>query len=160
MQLRILKLSKISLEKLYMKRLLLGAMFLIGVFAYSNAQQLHAERANAEIRNDVGTVTTDGENVPTELKQGFPIFVPNAFTPNNDGINDFFYIPSDNLSDFRFNVFDRWGNEVFATQNQRFRWDGTVDSRKVPEGVYVYVLEARTNEGQHVKRSGTISIMR
>jgi gliding motility-associated-like protein len=89
-----------------------------------------------------------------------PVFIPNAFTPNGDGVNDVFYIPEANLSSFQFTVFDRWGNQVYQTNNPNFRWDGQSKGRGVPTGIYVFVLDAKNSKNARVKRSGTISVVR
>ena len=98
-----------------------------------------------------------GENVITE---DAPVFIPNAFTPNSDGVNDVFYIPDAGLVKFEFSVFDRWGNRVFRTKKANFRWNGSSKGRAVPTGIYVFVLTAATANNTPVKRSGTISVVR
>lgn len=67
--------------------------------------------------------------------------VPNVFTPNNDGVNDYFMIPkSYNVSSF--NVINRWGNMVFSWQSGEKKWDGRdMSNNEVSEGVYFYILE-------------------
>jgi gliding motility-associated-like protein len=87
-------------------------------------------------------------------------YIPNAFTPNQDGINDEFYITNANFPKFTLTVFDRWGNRVYATNDGNFRWDGTQDGDAVASGTYVYVMEAVSPRGKALKRSGTISIVR
>lgn len=105
-----------------------------------------------------GNVHADGvEAVTTE---DAPVFIPNAFTPNDDGVNDFFYIPDANLVKFDFQVFDRWGNQVYHTRKANFRWDGRSKGRAIPTGIYVFVLDATTVKNTPVKRSGTISVVR
>lgn len=89
-----------------------------------------------------------------------PIFIPNAFTPNDDGVNDVFYIPDANLSNFEFTVFDRWGNQTYQTVNPNFRWNGESKGRGVPEGTYVYLLVATNSKGATIKRSGHITVVR
>ncbi|MEM0998384.1 MAG: gliding motility-associated C-terminal domain-containing protein [Bacteroidota bacterium] len=96
----------------------------------------------------------------TTAKENGSVFIPNAFTPNGDGVNDYFYIPEANLTSFNFSVFDRWGNEVFKTNNANFRWDGRSKGNGVPSGIYVFVLDARNTNNDRVKRSGTISVVR
>ena len=95
-------------------------------------------------------------NVPSPGR----IFIPNAFTPNNDGVNDTYYIISQELNNFTFAVYDRWGNQVFQTNSSNFRWNGERSGTQMPEGTYVYILQAITNEGDTVKRSGQISLVR
>lgn len=74
---------------------------------------------------------------------------PNVFTPNNDGVNDFFYIEPFNNENIEFKVFDRWGLLVFSSDNYErcnpetgeFCWDGNdVNGNKVISGVYPYIV--------------------
>lgn len=87
-------------------------------------------------------------------------FIPNAFTPNDDGVNDVFYIPDANFFRFEIAVYDRWGNRVFFSDSPSFRWNGESAGKQVPSGVYVYVLSASSQRKADIKRSGTITIVR
>ena len=105
-----------------------------------------------------GGFHADGsEHVATE---DAPVFIPNAFTPNDDGVNDVFYIPDANLTKFDFSFFDRWGNRVYHTNKSDFRWNGSAKGRTIPTGIYVFVLDAATANNTPVKRSGTITVVR
>ncbi|MFN6116606.1 MAG: gliding motility-associated C-terminal domain-containing protein, partial [Flavobacteriales bacterium] len=71
------------------------------------------------------------------------LFVPNAFSPNGDGVNDRFIPnapPQDNRALLR--IFNRWGEEVFTATDLANGWDGTSGGVAVPDGVYVYLLRA------------------
>lgn len=89
-----------------------------------------------------------------------PLFIPNAFTPNDDGVNDEFYIPNSRLTNFEFAVFDRWGNEVYRTYNPSFRWNGERNGSDLPSGTYVFLLTATDQNGKQVKRTGPINMVR
>lgn len=145
-----------------MKQILLLMIFLGGVFTLTQAQSWSYSTAPGGVKQQETTTegNLSGEVVSHDVKEGVPLFVPNAFTPNGDGINDVFYIPNAVLNNFTFAVFDRWGNEVYRTQTSSFQWNGNMGNRQAPEGVYVYVLEGTTPDGRKVKRSGTVSIMR
>lgn len=100
------------------------------------------------------------ENIGAVAGEATPVYIPNAFTPNGDGVNDEYYIPDAGLNKFSFSVFDRWGNKVYATQSANFRWGGEVGGRTLPEGTYVYVLNAVDSKGIAIKRSGPLTIVR
>ena len=100
------------------------------------------------------------ENVGAVNSEATPVYIPNAFTPNGDGVNDEYYIPDANLQQFNFSVFDRWGNKVYTTQAPNFRWTGEAGGRSLPEGTYVYVLSAMDSKGNPIKRSGPVTIVR
>lgn len=90
------------------------------------------------------------------------IAVPNAFTPNGDGINDFL-APNNALkaANMRFSVFNRWGQRVFSTANWQEKWDGKRNGSPQETGVYVWFLDYTNKEtGQHVFQKGTTLLMR
>jgi gliding motility-associated-like protein len=68
------------------------------------------------------------------------LFIPNVFSPNEDGINDNFWVEYTGDQPYNIIIFDRWGKEVFASRNKQQRWDGTMEGKKLPEGVYYYKL--------------------
>lgn len=68
------------------------------------------------------------------------LFIPNVFSPNDDGINDRFWVEYTGDQPFNINVFDRWGVQVFTTKNKQQKWDGTTDKGQLPEGIYYYKL--------------------
>ena len=80
------------------------------------------------------------------INQDCDIIVYNGFTPNGDGLNDFWII--DNIEKFPNNkvyVFNRWGNKIFQTteyNNTNNVWDGKLNGQLVPSGTYFYVIES------------------
>jgi gliding motility-associated-like protein len=86
---------------------------------------------------------------------------PNVFTPNGDGINDFFEAELRGLTNVEVVVFDRWGRKVFSANRADFRWDGTDNGNPMPIGVYVYLISAtRIDTGQDWKLTGSVSLVR
>ncbi|MEO1449895.1 MAG: gliding motility-associated C-terminal domain-containing protein, partial [Bacteroidota bacterium] len=88
------------------------------------------------------------------------LFIPNAFTPNADGINDRFTVRGNFVRDFTLQVFNRWGQLIFTSESVENGWDGRVNGRPAPEGVYVYRLQIRGFEDQFFERGGTITLYR
>lgn len=79
---------------------------------------------------------------------------PNVFTPNGDGKNDFFQLGIVNdscFTGFRLKIYNRWGQEVFESTDAQFKWNGTTKDKKLPEGVYYYVmsLNLRNKKYEH-----------
>ena len=88
-------------------------------------------------------------------------FVPNAFTPNIDGRNDTFKPIAAGIAVFKyFRIYNRWGQLVFATNQPGKGWDGTLNGREQPLGVYVWVAEAVTYTGVNIKDKGTVALIR
>ncbi len=85
----------------------------------------------------------------------------NVFTPNDDGINDMFFLP-ENLEWFnQLLIINRWGNQV-ATLTKPFQWDGTSNNDEMPEGVYFYMLipNKECESKKNTKYQGMIHLMR
>ena len=109
----------------------------------------------------------DGNGCPAsldrlvEVTKLVKIFPPSAFTPNSDGHNDLWYIPSTGLLQLSTRIFDRWGKLLFSSENPDFQWNGkTSDGRDAPEGVYSFHLKAVDAEGQAFEMSGTVTLIR
>jgi len=98
------------------------------------------------------------------VKQDCYIDIPNAFTPNGDGVNDYFLprpLLAKGLATFKMMIYNRWGQVIFETENIAGRgWDGKVNDVDQPEGVFIYTLEATFIDGQIEKRQGNITLMR
>lgn len=90
------------------------------------------------------------------------IFIPNAFTPNQDDINEFFKITGlESLKSFKISVFDRWGIELFTNENNpNLFWDGTKNGKPVTEGVYVYYARFTKPNGVEFIRTGSVTLLR
>ena len=79
--------------------------------------------------------------VVPETQEDF-VYIPNCFTPNNDGLNDFFeYTGSDYCHQFELYIFNRWGELIFKSENVNDNWDGRYKGELVPSDVYVYLLK-------------------
>lgn len=93
---------------------------------------------------------------------GPKLFIPNAFTPNNDGNNDVFTIGINNIEQGEMAIYSQWGELIFQSGNLADGWDGRVrdTGRLAPEGVYVYRIVLDGFEGTELVRSGTITLIR
>lgn len=90
------------------------------------------------------------------------IEVPTGFTPNNDGLNDFFQ-PHNALKalNYEFRVFNRWGQLVFQSRNWREKWDGKINGAYQTTGVFVWMLSyTHKDTGKQVFRKGTVTLIR
>lgn len=83
------------------------------------------------------------------------LWVPNAFSPNQDGVNDTYALIHTGMEDFSFTVYNSWGERIFETTNPSFVWDGA----GIPTGIYTYTLSYKTSAGRK-NMSGTISLLR
>src|SRR5690606_38933679 len=92
------------------------------------------------------------------------IDIPNAFTPDGDGQNDYFLprqLLSEDLTRFRMQVYNRWGQLVFETVSLNGRgWDGRFNGQVQPMGVYLYRIEADFSDGRQEKYEGNVTLLR
>jgi gliding motility-associated-like protein len=75
------------------------------------------------------------------------VFIPNSFTPNGDGINDYFQVVANGVEDFEIVVCNRWGEVVYRSIDPEEKWTGGKDSFFVPDGVYTYRVKALDGNG-------------
>lgn len=88
------------------------------------------------------------------------IFVPNAFSPNNDGKNDKFYVRATNLTNFYLAIYDRWGQMVFETMNMNTGWDGTFKGKELDPAVFGYYCTGVCERGEKFSDKGNITLIR
>jgi len=90
------------------------------------------------------------------------VYLPNAFSPNGDGVNDVFEVKSFGLKEPRVRIYDRWGVLVFDNQGDMSRhWDGTYRGQPVPEDAYTVIIEGKLPpHDKPFKRSGTVTVIR
>jgi gliding motility-associated-like protein len=88
------------------------------------------------------------------------LFVPNAFSPNGDGLNDVLYVRGRILDKVEFAVFDRWGEKLFETKDKDKGWDGVFRGKKCEPGIYVYYLDAICIGGERYIHKGNVTLIR
>jgi gliding motility-associated-like protein len=87
--------------------------------------------------------------------------IVNAFSPNGDGVNDWFAPKfTQQVTGYRFSIFNRWGSQVFTTSLQNDRWNGKLNSKDLQAGVYYYLLEFKDVDGITYERSGSVTLLR
>jgi gliding motility-associated-like protein len=102
------------------------------------------------------------------VNKDFPVYIPTAFSPNGDGVNELFYIFSGQGKVARvrnLTIFNRWGNEVFfardfPTNDPRYGWDGTVAGTPFNSAVFVYVAEIEFFDGHVAVFKGEVMLLK
>lgn len=94
------------------------------------------------------------------ISDGGPIYIPNAFIPNNDGVNDFFRVYGKNLKYVQMQIFDRWGELLFESYSQDNGWDGTYKETMMQPGVYVYKVNVEYLNGIKMDKTGSVTLIR
>ncbi len=106
---------------------------------------------------------TSSYSLPSAIRvtKHVAVYVPNAFTPNGDGLNDEFFVVSRLVTDLTIDIYDRWGNLMFRSDNPNFRWSGVdLDGQPLPEGVYTWMINAVEFTGERIKKAGSITLYR
>ena len=117
------------------------------------------------------TTTADGcvvsDSVTVFVNEVRPVYIPNVFSPNFDGMNDVFMVfGSVAVAQVKeFQVFDRWGNLVYETENvitdnPDYGWDGTFKGKPVNPGVYVYSIGIEFIDSRIIQYKGSVTVVR
>ena len=95
------------------------------------------------------------------VEKPYALYAPNAFSPDGDGINDYFNVVGQGLTNYIIEIYNRWGQMVFKSTTLDNQWDGKFQEVNSPPGTYVYKI--KTNDfGVDLKliKSGTVSLVR
>ena len=88
------------------------------------------------------------------------VHLPNAFTPNGDGRNDYFGPAGKVPADYEMQIFNRYGEMIFRTNAMNKQWDGRLNGTAQPTNVYVYTVKYKNMQNQQVQRKGTVTLIR
>lgn len=106
-----------------------------------------------------GLAAASYSNVASVARQ-VKLFVPTAFTPNGDGLNDVLELKGRFLDNFRFTIIDRNGQQVFQATSRAQTWDGRIGSAAPVPGAYAWRFEATDQSGKRTVQNGSITIIR
>jgi gliding motility-associated-like protein len=111
------------------------------------------------VQNNMGCLDTGVVQI-TKL-QSCIITVPNAFTPNGDGKNDFLYpLNAFSVGNLEFRVFNRYGQLIFETRDWSKKWDGTINGHLQPTGTYIWMLQYTDGSGKKIFQQGSSVLIR
>lgn len=161
---------KLSEAKLFFVDLSLDAVAWKWIFAGRDTlYQQHPTYAFADtglftvrliVTSDMGCTDTTEETI--DVQGDLIIYIPNAFTPNNDQLNNLF-CPVGTFIDkeeYTFRIFDRWGKVIFFSNKPGEGWNGLYNESEAPEGVYSYQLICRDLAGKKHNRKGSVTLIR
>jgi len=106
-----------------------------------------------------GCTTTDTVTVTEDCPDIAPA-IPTAFTPNGDGINDFFWVIAADAEILEIMVFNRWGERIFRTNDYRGKWDGTYLGYECEAGVYTWIVKYKDPQGAQQLLSGNVTLIK
>lgn len=117
----------------------------------------HEYEVMLAVMNNFGCVDTIIKTFLFELQEN--IIIPNVFTPNKDGVNDYFTVKAIGLKDYELVIYNRWGTELFRSNASPLVWDGhTSGGGEAPHGTYYYLLKAIGKEDY--SQTGHITLLR
>jgi gliding motility-associated-like protein len=125
------------------------------------------EDAN-EYKIELDGYTADGcygrSRIYISVKDEFHVFVPNSFTPNGDGHNDFFSVTTQNIdiATYKLEIVDRWGHVIFETDDPNLAWNGSHynSDEAAPIGVYNWKITILDTEGRYIPKIGHLNLLR
>ncbi|EMS31737.1 CHU large protein [Mariniradius saccharolyticus AK6] len=94
-----------------------------------------------------------------EVLASYRILVPDAFTPNGDGLNDYFMPKMRGIDEFEMLIFNKWGELIYTTTSKEIGWDGTLNGKLSPNGNYVYKLVFKAMDGEKGSQTGVFTLV-
>jgi gliding motility-associated-like protein len=94
------------------------------------------------------------------IKPVFTFYMPNAFTPDGDGLNDIFKPEGTFVKDIQWMIFNRWGEMIFESKDLNKGWDGFFKGREAQNDVYTWVATVRTFDNQIIRKEGMVKLLR
>ena len=113
------------------------------------------------IADSAGCLSVDEITVTVEISGD--VFVPNLFSPNNDGVNDVLQLYGYSIDEIDFRIYDRWGELIYQNNDPNFsswHWDGTFKGVELNSAVFVYTLEVTYMDGREQIQHGNITLVR
>lgn len=120
---------------------------------------------NRDITYTVTAYTQEGcsgtADIFVRFIKGPELYIPNAFSPNGDGVNDIFRpLPVGIVKLEYFRVYDRWGKLMYSTTEYMKGWDGTVNGQPAAIGTYVWIVQGKDVSNNTIQRKGTVTLVR
>ena len=110
------------------------------------------------VTNAEGCMDTVFHTIYIEL--GFTLYIPNAFTPDNDGLNDFFFPKVIEFSDFEMEIYNRWGEKIYHTLELDKPWGGNSNNGIMENGIYAYKISVKDLRNRTYHYAGNVVLIR
>ena len=129
-------------------RIISVGAFLMSLAAQSQAQNILDNKVYRVTGYKKGNNTITSTSNYAEVIPPLSIYIPSAFTPNGDGLNDMFGIKGEGVQDYRMLIYNRWGTVIFESDNAKKQWDGRYQGEPVETGTYVVQVFAKGLEAK------------
>jgi gliding motility-associated-like protein len=134
---------------------LIITMFLYNIMHSQNVDTYRVVAIQNQNENIISISNTIGVEKPLTL------YAPNAFSPDGDGVNDHFQIRGQGAEEYNLEIYNRWGQMVFQSENINTRWNGEYRGKQVPIGTYVYQVKSISVSGNEVMvKDGCVVLVR
>lgn len=125
----------------------------------SNKQKTDNAKSNITVPFEEDMSQKFPESEP-ETEEADQFFIPTAFTPNGDGLNDLFYVKANfEPRNFEMTIISRNGDRVFQTRDMNIGWDGKLRDKTLPQGMYVYIIHYKDRHGDEQQKQGQILLI-
>jgi len=135
-----------------------------GTSSQRNPSYLYRDTGTFEVRLIVENLHTCTDTIYEQviIEQDFSIYIPNAFTPNNDGHNDYFNVKGIGVTNLQLFIFDRWGKKVFFSNDIEEGWNGKMENggTDCQQDVYVYMIKVVNFKGEPKEYTGSVTLVR
>lgn len=137
-----------------------------GVSGEANPTHKYHLRASDNMNVHFAVTNQDGcsddTTIVVPVLDNYAFWVPNSFTPNNDGVNDLFLPRVRDVAYYQLEIFNRFGELFFSTNNTEDGWDGTLGGKLAPTGVYIWKIQyiKYSDETNKLEQTGTITLIR
>ncbi len=113
---------------------------------------------SVSVANKCGTKT---DSLTVFDQCDYPLYMPKAFTPNGDNLNDYYRVPPSNKNHLlSFKIFNRWGKLVFSSTNPLQGWDGRFHNEPLPSDTFIYMIEMEGLSGKRLSEKGSFILLR
>ena len=134
-----------------------GAVYSTPEFIHTYADSGYF-RVILKVTNDKGCVNEMEKTV--YISPRYMLHIPTAFTPDGDGINDVFLVRGNGVREYRINIYNQWGENVFSSSDIQEHWDGTNNGVKLQPGLYVYRIYFKDENNEVTETTGSIFIVK
>jgi gliding motility-associated-like protein len=110
------------------------------------------------VENRFGCLDTAVKEMLVEPQ--FTFYIPNSFTPNSDRHNQFFFGLGEYVGTYKMEIFNRWGEMIFTSNEEQYKWDGTYKGSQVQQGQYVYKFNVTDWKGRTYEYVGQVTLHR